>query len=367
MFGERFSRRALLVAAAAAPGCLPQGRLKIAYNDRPRPQPDGWPVGTPAEQGLDDVAVRAAYEQAFSPDEVPGIVSLLVVRNGVLVSEGYMRDRDDIDRAEHVVSVTKSITSILLGIAIEKGILASPSQRLLDLLPRMPGDGRKSNITLEHLATMRSGIGISNDEFAYEMEHGAGRRRPVDYALSKPLAFAPGERFWYRDVDPHLLSEVVSQLTPVPLDVLAGEWLFAPMGINNRRWLRHDTGVTYGAYGCFLRPRDLAKLGQLVLSGGQWNGQGLVSRSWIEQSTAPHVTDASEAGFPLAYGYWWWIEPTRAGVFASGHGGQYIWIDRARNLVVVVTAAPDAAGNGAGIAIPEMLALVDAITAGINT
>ena len=367
MFGRRFSRRALLAGVAVAPGCLPQGQLKIPYNRTPRQQADGWPIAAPDTQGVDNAAVDAAYKQAFSPDKLPGIVSLVVSRNGVLIAEGYMRDVNDIDRAEHVVSVTKSITSILTGIALDKGILASPSQRVLELLARVPDDPRKSAITIEHLATMRSGLGISNDEFAYEIEHGGGRRRPLDFVLSQPLAFMPGERFWYRDVDPHLLAEILSHLTSVQLDVLAAQWLFTPLGITNHRWLRHPTGLTYGAYGCFLRPRDLAKLGQLVLFGGAWNGQRVVSQSWIDLATSPHALDASEAGFPLAYGYWWWVEPQRAGIFASGHGGQYIWIDRARQLVVVLTAAPDAAGNGAGIAIPQMLELVDVITSGVRS
>ncbi len=361
------ARRRILGAGAAwlAAACVRDGRLKIPYNDTPRALDDGWRLSTPAAQGLDPAAVREAYARAFSEDELPGIVSLLVIRNGQLVAEGYMRDPADATRKEAIMSCTKSVTSLLTGMAIDDGVLPGIATPLAEILgDKLDGDARKRAITLEHLLTMRSGLAISNDDFAYEMAHG-GHRDHLRYLLGRPLAHAPGSTFWYRDCDPHLMAAALERRLARPLDAFAAERLFEPLGIRDRLWLHHPEGTTYGAYGLYLRPRDLAKLGQLVLDDGVWDGRRIVSSAWLARSTALSVPEATLGpDWRFGYGHWWWLDPGRGALFAEGHGGQVVWIDRARRLVVVITAAPDAGDHGAEIGGPGMLGLVDLVTRG---
>lgn len=328
-------------------GCLPDGSNKIAYNDTPIDIGDGWPIATPAEVGLDPEGLREAYALFFEDDEqFITATSLLVVRHGKLVGEGYRRDLDDRTRAETVQSVTKSVTSLIVGAARARGAPLELGQRLYDVAPdAFDDDLDKRDITLEHLLTMRSGIDFDNRDFSLKMV-GNKPSPQLDFILAKPLYALPGEEARYRDADPQLVSSMVQLVTGRTLADLGREYLLSPLGIRDYLWLDNVDGESYGAYGLYLRPRDLAKLGLLALQQGEWEGQQLVPADWLAAST---VQLGEEPTYYHNYGYYWWLpteelfgEEAPTGAFlASGHGGNFALVLPQEDLLVVITAMPD--------------------------
>ncbi|AKU91642.1 serine hydrolase domain-containing protein [Vulgatibacter incomptus] len=340
-------------------GCLAAGPVKIGYDDRPRDIADGWTIGTPESQGFDPEPLRAAYRRFFSEDEYVPARSLLVVRNGVLVAEGYCRDRGDIGVKSALMSATKSVTSLAVGIAVEQG-LVSVERPISDAIGLGHG-AVAGSIRLRDLLTMRSGLEYSNDRFSLDMANDV-RGDSLRYILSRPRIHEPGSRFDYKDADPHLVSGVLAAATGASLDAFTDEHLLRPLGITDWLWLRQRDGVTYGAYGLYLTPRDFARLGQLAVQGGAWEGRQLVSREWLVESTRPWVEDTELPGLPgLPYGYYWWSSTGRAGFFAWGHGGQYLYVLPEKQLVIALTAEPDTSPDGGAIMPPAFLELVDLI------
>jgi CubicO group peptidase (beta-lactamase class C family) len=180
---------------------------------------------------------------------------------------------------------------------------------------------------------------------------------PLRYILEKPLHAAPGGKFDYRDADPQLIAFALHALTGRHEKQLVDEWLFGPLQIEDWYWDEGRGGVTMGAHGLHLRPRDLAKIGQLVLDRGVWRGQRIVSAAWIDASTFPQLATPEQGSQgPLSYGYYWWSAPQQQAFSAWGHGGQYALIAPERNLVIVQVAMPDAALHGARLG--EFLELV---------
>jgi hypothetical protein len=148
----------------------------------------------------------------------------------------------------------------------------------------------------------------------------------------------------------------------------AREHLFGPLGITHYRWLEHADGTTYGPWGLYLTPRDMARVGQLLLQRGQWEGRQLVPEDWLDESTRARPppdsvrNDAGLAHYGLGYGYYWWVSAEHRAFFASGHGGQYILVRPDLQLVVVLTAEPDTKSDLTDVNPRAFLALVDLIT-----
>lgn len=347
------------LAVIAIAGCVSDGRLKISYNDSPADLGDGWPVATPESQGFDREKLRQAYALFFAEDDYVTARSLLVVRNGRLVAEGYCRDLADRDRKRALQSATKSVTSLLTGIALDRGTLPSIDLPLVEIFPdKFDQDPGKRKITLRHLLTMQSGIAFSNDDFTLEMEHDA-RGDGVAYILHKPMAREPGTVFVYQDCDPHLLGAALTRLSGVSLDAFAATYLFRPIGIEDVLWLRHHDGTTYGAYGLYLKPRDMARIGQLVLQKGRWGDRQIVPESWIALSTDRQTdADPASASLGIDYGFYWWRSPADTVVTAFGHGGQYICVAPTKDVVIVLTSEPDTNGDWVEIGLPQFLVLV---------
>lgn len=331
----------LSFALALLAACLPEDKLKVPLNMEPVQQNDGWQISTPEAEGFDAAKLQKAYKLVFSEDEYHTAYSLLVIRNGKLVAEGYTYDLEDIDRLNNIKSATKSVTSLLTGIALEEGYLRAVTQSISELIPAYVAPGSaKADITLAHLLTMTSGLRWDNDEETAELMID----RPGDslaFAVDQPLDFAPGAKFHYSDGQPHILGAILQEVTGKSLEQYADEKLFVPLGITDYLWEQHRDGVNYGAYGIYLRPRDLAKIGQLALNGGAWKGQQLVSPGWITEATQVH---ANQNEGP--YGYYWWIRPDFGGFMAAGHGGQFAYVIPAKNLLIVMTANPYTDGIG---------------------
>jgi CubicO group peptidase (beta-lactamase class C family) len=307
-----------------------------------------WPSAAPADVGLDAALLEAAHRHLL--DKVPHIDSLLVVRGGALVFEQYMRGMTP-DRLHNLKSATKSVTSLLAGVALSTGDLASLDEPLGYIMPEVfatAGDQARRRITIRHLLTMRSGL-----EWAeYGPSAIAMTASPdwVRYVLDRPLAHPPGAHFNYSTGDTQLLAAALQTLTGMSLSDYARLYLFDPLGIARHAWPADPQSVTIGGAELALAPRDLARIGYLALRGGTWHGAPIVPPGWIADSHSAHTPlppQADDECERLAYGYLWWLRP-QAGhdsALAVGYGGQFAVVVPALDLVVVMTgdiaAAPD--------------------------
>lgn len=323
-------------------GCLKDSKLKIELNMQPAVLNDGWEISTPAKEGFNKTKLQEVYKLFFSEDEYVTGISLLVVRNGKLVTEGYCRNIRDRDVTRNIQSSTKSVTSLVFGIARDMGYFNSLDQKLYDIIPEeFDANLNKRDITLRHLMTMKSGLEFNNDDFATEL-HMKEPKNQLKYILAKSLYANPGALWWYRDCDPQLLGGAILKKSGMLLEEIADEKLFGPIGITDYYWEKNADGHNWAAQALFMRSRDMARIGKLVLNMGMWNGQQLVSEEWIEQSTSVQ-TEFPDPGF----GYYWWIYqadyphlPEVRAIQAEGSGGQMICIVPEKDLIIVMTSEP---------------------------
>jgi CubicO group peptidase (beta-lactamase class C family) len=267
-----------------------------------------------------------------------GIHSLMIVRNGYLVSEFYAYPYSA-GQAHSVMSVTKSVISALVGIAIHKGYIKDVHQPLFDFLPDLEVanfDDKKKAITLEELLTMTSGLDCHENPASGEPYMQASQDW-VQFMLDLPMAEQPGTRFNYCTGAIELLSAVIEKATGMNTRKFANENLFTPIGIGpvtENRWPSDPQGVTIGGFGLALTPLEMAKFGLLFLNQGQWEGKTVIPASWVTASTTSHANK----GDKKEYGYLWWIDPQAKWYAALGRSGQHIFIYPAQNMVVVFTA-----------------------------
>jgi CubicO group peptidase (beta-lactamase class C family) len=310
-------------------GCLTDPELKLDYEGyEPEALSDGWQVSGAADEGLDPEMLEGIYRDFFREDGFPTARGLLVVRHGKLVAEAYARDRADRERYHNVQSVAKSVTSLAAGIALDDGLLPSVDVPLFDLMPQhFDDDPRKRSLSLRHALTMQTGLAPYSDEDTGAFMYSDGSS--VEKILHQPLVSDPGTSFYYTDDSPQLVSAAVQTATGRSLEAFAAERLFAPLGITGWRWEHHGDGVTFGAIGLWLRPRDMARIGQMVLQGGTWQNRRVVSEQWLEESMQIRANGD--------YGYYWWVYDEGRVIGAKGAGGQMIFIVPELDLVVVMT------------------------------
>jgi CubicO group peptidase (beta-lactamase class C family) len=316
--------------------CLKDKPLKLDYSGMtPSQINDGWEISTPEAEMMVRDTLEMTFKLIFKETRYPMARSLIVARHGKLVAEAYPNDLDDINRIENIQSCTKSFTSILTGIALQKHELDSLDQRLSDIYPEYfidyPG---KKNITIRNALMMKTGLDFINSKNTLEMYISDNS---VNAVLSQDKLYEPGIVFNYNDGAPQLVSAAIQQRTGVSLSSYANEFLFTPLGITDWIWENARDGITFGAFALYLKPRDLVKVGQLLLQHGTWNGQQIVDSTWIEEATAIHGT-ANGSG--ASYGYYFWIFPAYGGFAVEGHGGQFIFVIPGKDLVVVYTAFP---------------------------
>jgi CubicO group peptidase (beta-lactamase class C family) len=335
-------------------GCLLDDSLKHRHTYVPEQLEDGWEISSPTAEGMDETLMAEAYELFCDKGHYYNALALLVVRNDKLVFETYSRSPEDRERPHHVQSVTKSVTSLVFGIVREAGYFPDLDTACASIMPQaFSGSPDKSGITLRHLLTMRSGIAFDNDDFSVEL-HIKAPADPVAYILEKPMYAGPGEKYYYRDCDPHLLSALVHHVTGKTLEQWAILHLFPEIGITGYVWLKDPEGTTTGAYGIYLKPRDLARVGQLVLQHGSWNAVEVIPSAWIKESTAFQT----ETDFPdYDYGYYWWTVPELGAITAWGHGGNFIIIVPEKDLVIVMISLPDVDDDTVGTVLPEFIPL----------
>jgi CubicO group peptidase (beta-lactamase class C family) len=334
----------LALACVTANGCLPDAEFKHRGPVVPEPLNDGWEIASPESVGLDPEALAGIHEELLREDRNFATLGMLVIKDGKLVWETYLRTLADRDRYHHIQSATKSVTSLAFGIARGDGLFPDLDAPLSEFVPdELEGlDPKKAAITLEHLLTMRSGLDFDNDVFSVEMWVDKPSD-PLRYILKKPLYADPGERFYYRDADPQIIGYLLDRETGQSEEAFVQERLFEPLGIEDYYWEAGHDGTTLAAHGLHLRPRDLAKFGQLLLDGCAWHGEQLVPRAWCEDATREHVSadDVSDDEEGRAYGYYYWVLAEPEAFAAWGHGGQFVLVVPAKRMVLVQVALPD--------------------------
>jgi CubicO group peptidase (beta-lactamase class C family) len=315
-----------------------------------------WPVAMPEDVGLDSeplCSIVSKYQDY--------VHAILVARHGRLVFERYFTGTDhtigsegksrsvvcDAVTLHDIRSITKGITALVFGIAIDRGLIGGIDTPVLSFFPEFEDlrTEEKSRITLAHLLTMTPGLAwkrapwLSRENGERQMWESA---RPSRYALEQPMVSRPGEKFSYTGGPTAILADILQKRTGQTLEKLAKAWLFDPLGIADVEWVRvppHAEVMADG--GLRMRPRDLAKIGQLLLDRGRWNGLQVVSEGWIEESTRRQTR--AQSG--LDYGYQFWIGRSfldKLGdvpwVVGLGWGGQRLFVVPSLDMVVVIHA-----------------------------
>jgi len=298
---------------------------------------DELEIVTPESQSMDAEMLTDAYQHAKS---ISGLKSFLVLRNGYIVGEEYFGNFG-VDSIYFIRSVTKSIISILIGIAIDKGFIANDQQTLSNIfnLDSMGIDEAKGHIKIRQLLTMTSGL--EWDEFGGDNSASLLSGDLLKYVLNKELVEEPGAVFNYNTGSTHILSAIISATTGMSALEFADEYLFSFLGITNRFWYDDDHGRSIGGMGLMLRPRDMAKIGLLFLNKGK-SPDRCVSEEWVNVSTSSQITiNHSFASLDYYnYGYLWWIgEQDGIDYYTAwGRHGQFIFCVPELNLIIVTTS-----------------------------
>lgn len=270
-------------------------------------------------------------------DNIRSVRSLLIQQNGEMVTEQYF-DGYSGRVPMNMKSASKSIISLLVGIAIDRGIVKDRFQPIRTYFPEyfeQITDSLKRSITIEDLLTMRSGIETTSF-------HNYGRWVTSDdwvgFALGQPMVDRPGGDMVYSTGSSHLLSVIIEKVSGMSTRAFAKQYLFAPMDIRPGEWQQDPQGYYFGGNNLALKPEDLVKIGQMVLDNGIYNGQRIVSKKWIRLSLQTFTRSNYN---PYDYGYMWWNRNVAGHrvFFAWGYGGQYIFMIPNLNAVVVITSS----------------------------
>ena len=316
---------------------------------------DGWSRTNAGEVGLSQAKLDA-MTAAIRAEQFKKIGSVLIARQGKLVYEEYFDG--DADTLRDTRSATKSITSALVGLAIQEKKLSGVGEPVLSLLPQRAGrvqnrDPRKSRITVEDFLTMSSPLECDdwndasrgNEERMYLVEDWAQFILDLPIRGRMHLGERPdpppyGRNFSYCTGGVFVLSEVLQKTAGMRTDRFAQQELFAPLGITNVQWVYSPLDIPQTGGGLRLRSRDLLKIGQLYLNGGRWQRRQILSEEWVRNSTRPHarIDDSTD------YGYLWWLKSFKSmnqeypSFFMSGNGGNKVVVVPKLDLVAVITS-----------------------------
>ena len=332
----------------STPRPIPWGNTyRYAYQP---PQPgQGWETGGLAAAGLEPALFRHLVEEVVNYDDYRGIHSVLVAKNGKLVFEEYFYDQGP-ELPHPLRSANKSLTSALIGIAVDEGLIGSVDDSIYDYFPefrQQPGwDTGKDAVKIRFLLSMTGGLDANDwdrQSPGHEDRIYGLKEDWSNYYLSLPLVNKPGSVYAYSTGGEMVLRDLLTRVSGVSLQEFARTRLFEPLGIKNVVWHRFAFGRDDLPVRCDLTSRDMLKFGQLYLNWGVWNGQRVISESWVSQSTAVHSrVPHARFGNP-DYGFLWWKHPFQIGgrsidtYMAQGNGGQIILVLPEQQAVIVFT------------------------------
>ena len=270
------------------------------------------------------------------------IHSFLVNHCGELVYEDYFIGYDAI-MPHDMQSATKTFSAMLIGIAIKEGYIRNVDQPIAEFFPKYAHllEAEKADITLHQVLNMTTGLKWVDFKRGNSFDKIAAAHDSVEFILSEPLITQPGKVFAYNTGSSHLLSAIITATTGMSALEYANEKLFGPMQMWDYDWDAFKDGTNLGGWGIYMRPRDMIKVGQLIIDGGRWNGEQVIDQSFIDQATETQA-DTGGIGGGHGYGYQMWI-PRVKGVddvaAAMGFGGQYMYVMEELKTVVVFTAS----------------------------
>lgn len=331
-----------------------------------------WPTSTPAAEGIDPAAVESLVADIEAGTY--GLIDrFLLIRHGRVVADrrfeqAYEAIAAQYDTANHqynydhpawhpyyrdtdlhtLQSVTKSVTSAALGIAVDEGRIPgvdTPVMAYFEAYAPDMSDPRRADVTLEDFLTMRSGIEWDTSAPYGQGIHSTDKLEASDawirFVLDQPMDTVPGEVFEYNDGVSVLIGKLIREATGQRADEWAAEKLFRPIGIDRFYWKITPDGEADTEGGLYLAARDLARIGYLFLRGGVWDGERILSEAWVRASVTPIVRDVApdNGRVDAGYGYQWWI-PDQAGgeatvYAANGYGGQFLLVVPALDIVAV--------------------------------
>jgi CubicO group peptidase (beta-lactamase class C family) len=307
---------------------------------------DGWTVATLRDVGIAQQPLKELFQSVID-GKYQGLDAVLIAYQGQLVLEEYFHFGKP-DRVHSLQSVTKSLTSLLYGIAYDEGILNNLEVPVHNFFPEYSDSSQAStwSASLRHTLMMSAGLEWNEMDIPYsDLSNDAVQMNisndMFDYVLSKDkkAGVHPGEKFYYNSGLSILLGGVLKSATGMTADHYAEKTLFRELGIHDYQWGSLN-GKLHTGGGLYLRARDLLKTGQLVLDKGKWKAEQVISKSWIEESTAHHLKVESPQD-TLGYGYQWWRKEFKVkdksyqAIYASGYGGQFLWVVPELDLVVV--------------------------------
>lgn len=316
---------------------------------------DGWPVLPMKFVGIDSDLILALSSRIAKGD-FGDVHSFSIARSDYLIFDEYYGGHD-VNELHRVYSVTKSVVSALIGIAIEQGHIEGVEQKIADFFSKYAeifnADSVKQNLTLRHLLTMTAGFEWDELSIPYSDSRNSWNRMSassdlIKYTLERPIVDQPGTKFVYNSGCTVVLGWILKQATGQHVDELAEEYLFKPLVITEYQWSRItvNDGMPHPASGLSLRPRDMAKIGKLYLDHGKWFGVPVIPIDWVLDSVSPRVPVAGTT----YYGYQWWsfsyeripqpgVHEIRYVQYAVGYGGQFILTVPVNDLVVVLTGS----------------------------
>lgn len=357
----------IIFLAAISAGCEKKDNYPGVYKyETPDQLDDGWKTESLGDAGINEKILYNLMNRIFATSE-HNIHSILIIKDSRLVFEEYFEgekfklgkytgeygfSRDDLHT---LCSATKSVTSALLGIAIDKEYIESVDEKVFDFFPQnsdlLSLFPDKANMTLRHLLTMTSGLQWDDESTSYydpanDMYRLFTSNDPMRFILSKNLVKTPGSFFEYANCNTNLLGEIVHLTANLRLDLFCDSLLFSKLGIKVYEWQKIKPEIIFTSGDLMLRPRDMAKFGQLFLDKGAWNNVQVISEKWCTLSTSKHIDPKEYSdNFDWSDGYgfqWWQKDYTSSGktyhsFFASGWGGQLIVVIPQINTVIVFT------------------------------
>lgn len=317
----------LLTILSCLSSCNPISQFEEIKSKSPT---DEWEIAAPEDVGMDpDLVDNMLVEIEESGLNLDGLV---VVHKGFIVVEKYYPVYRQ-QTLHESYSITKSVVSALVGIALKEGCITSLDDPVLDYFPEREYkniDDQKKAITIQHLLTMSSGLAWDQDEMVSHPDW-------VQYTLDQPVVHPPGSTWFYSNGGPHVLSALIQESCEMDTQDFADKHLFAPLGIRDYRWQRAIDGYSNGGWGLAFTPRDLAKIGYFYLRDGVWEGKQILPKDWVKATSTVYfqVPDPLEP-WDLYYGFLWWIHGD--GPYAAhGTKGQFIYLIPEKDLVVVIT------------------------------
>lgn len=304
---------------------------------------DGLDVSTLEDENIDADVIKDLVNKIYQDQPQRQIRSFLIARNNKLVLESYYNGWHG-NRKQDIRSATKSFTSSLVGIAIDQQILQNENQRIMDFFTEYSEfqntDQRKSDMTIEDFLRMRTGMSCNDDipSSPGNEENMYDTNDWIKFVLDLPMVREPGENFSYCTGAPVTLGAVISNASSIEIPEFSDVYLFSKLGITDYTWEFMPTGRADTGGHLHMRPRDMLKFGLLFLNSGNWNGEQVISESWVAKST-------EMTGLARSYEYaylWWGVSLAINGeeinaFFASGNGGQLIFVIPELDTVLVFT------------------------------